>query len=112
MADDKNSLDVRKTKRLNRSVFSGGIIVSIAVFVVWLHISKGPFWYSLIAAGIVFFVYCNWAYDVSGQIKRSEYLDDVEQYWNAVERLLSTFNSTMFLTALGVSFLILLARNV
>jgi p-aminobenzoyl-glutamate transporter AbgT len=112
MADDKKSLDVRKTKRLNRSILSCGIVSAIAVLVVWLHISRGPFWHSLIAAIVVFFIYCNWAYDVTGQIKRSEYLDDVEQYWNAVERVLFTFNSTMFLTALGVSFLILLARNV
>lgn len=105
-----DDLDSRNTKKLNGRVITGGVFAAVATHVLWANISRSPLWYSFVAAGVVFVAYCCEAYNIVGQIKKSEYIDDAERYWKDVYRVLGVFGGTAFLTACGVAFLILLAR--
>lgn len=103
-------LDKEERKYLNRSILIGGIVASIAAFLLWALISHRPIWSAIIAALVAFFIYVDVRYKTVESIKREDYYDDAEGYWNAVKKADFDLNMTMVGTSMFVLCFILFAK--
>ena len=94
-------IDKRENAEMWSSIYIGGIVAGVAAALIWLASSSHRWWFP-IPGVITSFLFMSLEQESTKLVKREDYENDTEKYWERVQSVLINFQLTSACVTLAV----------